>query len=119
MKSIDPHFTIDSEAEEQVLQLADDFLDKVIQQGLRMANHRGSKSLDVKDLQLVLAKHWGIVVPGLGLPSIRSSKPGKQTAQKAGGNANAGTGLKRKASDSGVGPKKKPTLAAGSMPSSN
>ena len=77
VQSIDPNYTLDPEAEEQVLQIADDFLDKVTRQSLRVAQHRGSKVLDTQDIQLVLAKHWGITIPGLGLPQIRPLKPSK------------------------------------------
>ena len=77
VSSIDPNYTIDAEAEEQVLQLADDFLDKVTRQAVRMSQHRGSKILDVQDIQLVLAKQWGITVPGLNLPNMRPlTRPG-------------------------------------------
>ena len=68
VKSIDPNYGIEPDAEEQVLQLADDFLDKVTKQAMRLAQHRGSKILDVRDLQIVLAKNFGIVVPGMGMP---------------------------------------------------
>lgn len=75
---------MDAEAEEQVLQLADDFLESVTKQSLLLAQHRGSKVLDVQDIQLVLAKHWGISVPGLGLPNMRPLKPGKSTLTLSG-----------------------------------
>jgi transcription initiation factor TFIID subunit 12 len=124
VKSIDPNYVIDTEAEEQVLQLADDFLDKVTRQSLRLAQHRGSKTLDVQDVQIVLAKHWGIAVPGLGLPNIRPLKPGKQTVLKAtpssGGGVAGVQSSKRKGSDSstpGAGSsRKKANTAASSMP---
>lgn len=73
VKTLDPNYTISAEAEEQLLHLADDFLDKVTKQSLRMASHRGSKALDVQDVQWVLAKQWGIVIPGLGPPILKKS----------------------------------------------
>jgi transcription initiation factor TFIID subunit 12 len=76
---IDPNYAINTKAEEEVLQPTDNLLNKVTWQILRLAQHRGSKTLDVQDLQIVLAKHWGIVVPGLGLPNICPLKPHKQT----------------------------------------
>ena len=93
VQSIDPHYTIDVEAEEQVLQIADDFIDKVTRQAMRLAQHRGSKTLDVQDLQIVLAKHWGISVPGLGLPQLRPLKPGKPTLVRT---SSSSGGAKRK-----------------------
>jgi transcription initiation factor TFIID subunit TAF12 len=74
VKSIDPNYVIDPEAEEQVLQLADDFLEKVTRQAIRLAQHRGSTIVDVQDLQIVLAKNFGIVIPGMGFPNIRPVK---------------------------------------------
>jgi transcription initiation factor TFIID subunit 12 len=72
--SLDPSYTIDAQAQDQVLQLADDFLDKVCKQSLRLAAHRGSSVLEVQDVQLVLAKQWGIVIPGLGPPLLNKSR---------------------------------------------
>jgi transcription initiation factor TFIID subunit 12 len=72
--SLDPSYSIDSQAQDQVLQLADDFLDKVCKQSLRLAAHRGSSILEVQDVQLVLAKQWGIVIPGLGPPLLNKSR---------------------------------------------
>jgi hypothetical protein len=83
--SLDPNYVLDAEAEEQVLQLADDFLDKVTRQSLRLAQHRGSRVLDVQDVQLALKKQWGIVVPGLGPPTLEPPKPANRASASAGG----------------------------------
>ena len=96
VKSIDPNYGIEADAEEQVLQLADDFLDKVTKQAIRLAQHRGSKILDVRDLQIVLAKNFGIVVPGLGVPAVRpissktSSSGGSKASKRNSSSANMG-----------------------------
>jgi len=91
VRSIDPNYGIEPDAEEQVLQLADDFLDKVTKQAIRLAQHRGSKTLEVRDLQIVLAKNFGIVVPGLGMPPARSinrsSVTSKTSATASGSNS--------------------------------
>ena len=108
VSSIDPNYTIDAQAEEQVLQLADDFIEKVTRQSLRLAEHRGSNVLDVQDIQFVLAKHWGIVVPGLGLPNIKPAKPGKSAIPKP-----ASTMTKRKIADTTTASKKKATTTPG------
>jgi len=112
VKSLDPNYTIDTAAEEQLLQLADDFLDQVTRQSMRMASHRGSKTMDVQDLQLVLAKQWGIVVPGLGAPTFRPSKSAKSSTASSGG-------AKRRASESNLaagGSKSKKANTSGSVP---
>jgi transcription initiation factor TFIID subunit TAF12 len=87
--SLDASFSMEAAAEDQLLTLVDDFVDKVVKQSMRLANHRSSKSLDVADVQMVLAKQWGIVIPGLG-PLL----PKKRTVATA-----AAVGTKRRASD--------------------
>lgn len=82
LNSIDPNYTLDSAAEAQVLQLANDFLTKVTQQSFELAQHRGSPALDVQDVQWVLAKQWGIVIPGLGPPPTRSLNPSTSSSVK-------------------------------------
>lgn len=62
------HLAMDVQAQDQILSLADDFLDKVVRQSLKVCAHRGSKTMDVQDVQMVLAKQWNIVLPGLGPP---------------------------------------------------
>lgn len=114
LNGIDPNYVMETEAEEQVLQLADDFLDKVIRQSLRLAQHRGSKTLDVQDVQLVLAKHWGIVVPGLGLPNIRPLKPGKQSVSKSSSSGGSQANKRKSATDATVAASRKKSNSAGS-----
>jgi transcription initiation factor TFIID subunit TAF12 len=117
LNGIDPTYVMETEAEEQVLQLADDFLDKVIRQSLRLAQHRGSKALDVQDVQLVLAKHWGIVVPGLGLPNIRPLRPGKQSVTKTTSSGGPPANKRKSATDSSApANRKKPNTGMSPMP---
>ena len=102
VSSLDPSYTIDSQAQEQLLQLTDDFLDKVCKQSLRLATHRGSTTMDVQDVQLVLAKQWGIIIPGLGPPILNASRvptiPSSST--HSGTSSKQTSGTKRKSSSS-------------------
>jgi histone H3/H4 len=112
VKSLDPSYSLDVAAEQQILQLTDDFLDKVCKQALRMSQHRSSKTMDVQDLQLVLAKQWNIVIPGLGPPL--SKKPvnvSRPPSNNGGGGGGGSSGMKRKASEtaSSTGPARKTT----------
>lgn len=84
LESIDPNYVLDAEAEEQLLRLADDFVDSVVRRGMRLAKHRGSDRLEVPDLALVLKKGWGITVPGLG-----GGAAGGQAPPSGGGSAAA------------------------------
>jgi histone H3/H4 len=112
VKDLDPSYSLDAAAEQQILQLTDDFLDKVCKQALRMAQHRSSKTMDVQDLQLVLAKQWNIVIPGLGPPipkkPVNAMRP---PSNGGGGNGGGASGIKRKASETpssaGAGPARK------------
>ncbi|GAX12299.1 transcription initiation factor TFIID subunit 12 [Fistulifera solaris] len=101
LNTIDPNYSLDSAAEAQVLQLANDFLTKVTQQSFELAQHRGSPALDVQDVQWILAKQWGIVIPGLGPPPTRSFNP----------TTNSSTKRKRRASGSSTGSASKPKPA--------
>jgi Transcription initiation factor TFIID subunit A len=73
LQQLDPTWTLDAAAEEQLLQLADDFLEKLCRTTFRLAQHRGSKTVDVADVQLALAKCFNIVIPGLGPPPTVAS----------------------------------------------
>jgi Transcription initiation factor TFIID subunit A len=115
---------MDDQAQEQLLQLIDDFLDKVCQQSLRVASHRGSKVLEASDIQLILAKQWGIVIPGLGPPLPKKPKLTKQPAaatmaSNASGTASASGPTNGPSSSSGKhaamaagGPKRKPSTGS-------
>lgn len=80
------------EVEESVLQLADDFVDGVITSACKVAKLRGSGSgsggggaggncLEVRDLQLVLERNWGIRVPGFALEEVRSVRRFQPTVE--------------------------------------
>ena len=81
---IDPNYIMDATAQEQVLTLVDDFIDKVVKSSMRLAQHRGSKTLDVTNVQFILAKQWGITLPGLGPPlPLKSTKAATAAAVSA------------------------------------
>ena len=60
------------DVEESVLDLADDFVDNVITSACRLAKLRGTQSLDVRDIQIVLERNYGIRIPGFGLDEVRT-----------------------------------------------
>merc|ERR1711862_186643 len=66
LQSIDPNYTLVGELQHQILHSLNDFLEVTTMQALKLSNHRGSNVLDVKDVQLVLKKIWGMHVPGFG-----------------------------------------------------
>ena len=60
------------EVEESVLTLADDFIDNVVTNACRMAKLRGSAMLDIRDIQMVLERNYGIRIPGYSLDEVRT-----------------------------------------------
>lgn len=89
--SIDPSYTLDSEVQERLVEMADSFVDKVTKDAVRLAKHRGSSSLDVVDVALALKKGYNISVPGLGPPSAARGK-GQSVAAMSGVGGTAATG---------------------------
>lgn len=74
VKQIDPRQSLDPEVEEILLQIADDFIENNTLMGCAFAKHRGSDTLEVKDVQLSLSKNWGIYVPGFGSETLKPYK---------------------------------------------
>jgi len=77
-----------AELEELVLQYVDDFVDDVITSACRLAKNKPSQTLDVKDVQLVLERNYGIRIPGYSLDEARTVKkfqpaPGWQSKMQA------------------------------------
>jgi transcription initiation factor TFIID subunit 12 len=52
--------------------LADSFVDNVLNTACRMAKERGSKVLEVRDIQLVLERVYNIRVPGYSSDELRT-----------------------------------------------
>jgi transcription initiation factor TFIID subunit 12 len=71
-----------------LLEMADDFVDKVVSQACKLAKHRGADHIEVKDLQLPIEKLYNIRVPGFVDASrevnstISKTKAGPSTYQE-------------------------------------
>lgn len=57
-----------------MLILADEFVDNVIAAACRLAKVRGSETLDIKDIQFILERNYGIRIPGYASDEIRAIK---------------------------------------------
>lgn len=71
---IDGDDRLDDEAIELLTLIADEFVDSVTNFACKLAKHRKSQALEVKDVQLHLEKNWNIIVPGFSDDDTRPSK---------------------------------------------
>ncbi|KAF2213638.1 hypothetical protein CERZMDRAFT_39454 [Cercospora zeae-maydis SCOH1-5] len=62
------------EVEEVMLELADDFTDSVLQDACKLAKMRPNQTLDIRDIQIVLERKYGIRIPGYSLEEARTVK---------------------------------------------
>lgn len=56
------------------MEVADEFIDSVLQQSCKIARHRKAQMLEVKDVQLNLEKNWNIRIPGYSTEEVRNLK---------------------------------------------
>lgn len=55
-----------------VLSVADEFVDQVITAACKCAKARGSKTLEIRDIQLILERNYNIRIPGYASDEIRT-----------------------------------------------
>ena len=75
----DPNQTLDLDVEELLLEMTNDFIERVVTFSCQLAKHRGSDTLEAKDVQLHLERNWNIRVPGAGREEVRLAKPQRTT----------------------------------------
>jgi transcription initiation factor TFIID subunit 12 len=54
--------------------MADSFVDNVLHAACRNAKERGSKVLEIRDLQLVLERTYNVRVPGYSSDELRTTR---------------------------------------------
>ncbi|KAJ8881738.1 hypothetical protein PR048_018224 [Dryococelus australis] len=64
VKEVDPSIQLDEEVEDILIQIADDFLDSTIKSACLFTKHRNATTVDVRDVQLHLERHWNMWIPG-------------------------------------------------------
>jgi len=77
-KQIDGEDRLDEDAARIMMLLADEFVDSVTNFACKLAKHRKSNTVDVKDVQMHLERNWGIRIAGVSnedfLPPGRGRK---------------------------------------------
>jgi len=74
LREIDPRETMDDDVEELLLQVADDFIENIVTNASKLAKHRKSNTIEAKDIQLHLDRHWNMWIPGFGNEDLRPHK---------------------------------------------
>ncbi|CEJ56890.1 Putative Transcription initiation factor TFIID subunit 12 [Penicillium brasilianum] len=67
------------DAEEFMLQMADDFVDDVVTQACRLAKLRPSSTLELRDIQLVLERNYNMRISGFATDDLRTVKKPQPT----------------------------------------
>ncbi|VDI56903.1 transcription initiation factor TFIID subunit 12-like [Mytilus galloprovincialis] len=79
VKEVDPMEQLDDDVEEVLMHIADDFIENVVSAACKIAKHRKSNTLEVKDVQMHLERNWNIYVPGYGSDELRPYKKAATT----------------------------------------
>ena len=75
LSQIVPDERVDPAVEAFLLDVADDFVDSVVAFACKLAAHRRSDTLEVKDIVLHLERAWDMVLPGFETEELREFKP--------------------------------------------
>lgn len=67
-----PHRQISNASPQSILNLADSFVDRLLHAACNNAKQRGSKVLEIRDLQLVLERTYNIRIPGYSSDELRT-----------------------------------------------
>ncbi|KAH6582483.1 hypothetical protein BASA61_008513 [Batrachochytrium salamandrivorans] len=80
MRQVDAEQKLDVDVEDLLLDVANDFVQKVAQASCQLAKHRHATALELKDAQIHLDRDYDIRVPGFGeeLPDITRKRKGGQ-----------------------------------------
>lgn len=81
VREVDPNEQLDEEVEDCLLQIADEFVENVINGSCLLAKHRvqngqpnRENKVEVKDVQLFLERSWNLWIPGFGTEELRPYK---------------------------------------------
>lgn len=77
-KQIDGEDRLDDDAARIMMLLADEFVDSVITFACKLAKHRKSPTVEVKDVQMHLERNWGIRIAGVSADDFLQPSRGRK-----------------------------------------
>ncbi|KAJ4705182.1 transcription initiation factor TFIID subunit 12 [Melia azedarach] len=72
VNQIDPSERLDSEVEDILVDIAEDFVESITTFGCSLAKHRKSDTLEAKDILLHLERNWNMMLPGFSGDEIKT-----------------------------------------------
>ncbi|KAJ3199925.1 hypothetical protein HDU67_002424, partial [Dinochytrium kinnereticum] len=79
---VDSNEKLDLDVEEILMEMADEFIDSITAFGCKLAKHRGSNVLEVKDLHYHLERNWNLRIPGFNTSELRMVKKGPTSSHQ-------------------------------------
>nr|CAH8853914.1 unnamed protein product [Trichobilharzia regenti] len=64
LTEMEPHLQLDPDVEEVMTNLANEFIASCAEKAQKIASHRGSSSVEGKDIVFCMEREWNIIVPG-------------------------------------------------------
>ncbi|KAG6532178.1 hypothetical protein ZIOFF_006016 [Zingiber officinale] len=74
VNQIDPSEKLDSEVEDILVDIGEDFIESITTFACSLAKHRKSSTLEAKDILLHVERNWNITLPGFGGDEVKCYK---------------------------------------------
>ncbi|KAM7540856.1 hypothetical protein Aperf_G00000027344 [Anoplocephala perfoliata] len=75
VKETDPYLQLDDDAEDVIALMAEEFLEDVAKKSIKLANHRGSSTVEARDVKHTLERHWDVTIPGFPTSEKNIKRP--------------------------------------------
>lgn len=74
VNQMDPSEKLDSEVEDVLVDIGEDFIESITTFACSLAKHRKSSTLEAKDILLHVERNWNITLPGFGGDEVKCYK---------------------------------------------